>query len=127
MPNDSAQFYHDSAFIGRLQGRDLIRRNNSIILRKNSIHISLDVFRFTINQMNLNRPISCCSGAIRREKPRSCWSDFTKRELPFRLNYPEVLLLDARPTVVIDISVDSTRASEIAQIHRDLFGDGLPN
>jgi hypothetical protein len=31
------------------------------------------------------------------------------------------------PTVVIDISVDSTRASEVAQIHRDLFGDGLPN
>ena len=31
------------------------------------------------------------------------------------------------PTVVIDISVDSTRASEVVQIHRDLFGDGLPN
>ena len=30
-------------------------------------------------------------------------------------------------TVVIDISVDSTRASEVAQIHRDLFGDGPPN
>ena len=42
--------------------------------------------------MNLNRPISCCSGARRREKPRSCWSDFTKRELPFALK-PGVLLL----------------------------------
>jgi len=31
------------------------------------------------------------------------------------------------PTVLIDISVDSTRASEAAQIHHDLFGDGLPN
>ena len=31
------------------------------------------------------------------------------------------------PTVVIDISVDSKRASEVGQIHRDLFGDGLPN
>ena len=31
------------------------------------------------------------------------------------------------PTVVIDISVDSTRASEVAQIHHGLFGDGLPN
>src|SRR5438046_10627624 len=41
--------------------------------------------------MSLNQPVSCCSGAIRREKPRSCWSDFTKRELPFALN-PEVLL-----------------------------------
>ena len=41
--------------------------------------------------MNL-KPISCCSGAIRLEKQRSCWSDFTKRELPFALNL-EVLLL----------------------------------
>ena len=31
------------------------------------------------------------------------------------------------PRTVIDISVDSTRASEVAQIHRDLFGDRLPN
>ena len=31
------------------------------------------------------------------------------------------------PTVIIDISVDSTRVSEVAQIHRDLFGDGPPN
>ena len=31
------------------------------------------------------------------------------------------------PTAAIDISVDSARASEVAQIHRDLFGDGLPN
>jgi hypothetical protein len=30
-------------------------------------------------------------------------------------------------TVLIDISVDSTRADEVAQIHRDLFGDGVPN
>jgi hypothetical protein len=30
-------------------------------------------------------------------------------------------------TVLIDISVDTTRASEVAQIHRDLFGDGPPN
>jgi len=41
--------------------------------------------------MTLNKPISCCSGAIRPGKPGSCWSDFTKRELPFALN-PEVLL-----------------------------------
>jgi hypothetical protein len=34
---------------------------------------------------------------------------------------------EPKPTVVIDISVDSTRASEVAQIHRDLFGDGLQN
>ena len=31
------------------------------------------------------------------------------------------------PTVVIDISVELKRASEVAQIHLDLFGDGLPN
>src|SRR5512140_334793 len=41
--------------------------------------------------MSPNELISCCSEAIRREKPRSCWSDFTKRELPFTLN-PEGLL-----------------------------------
>ena len=34
---------------------------------------------------------------------------------------------EPKPTVVIDISVDSTRASEVAKIHRDLFGDGLQN
>ena len=34
---------------------------------------------------------------------------------------------EPRPTVMIDISVDSTRASEVAQIHRDLFGNGPPN
>ena len=32
---------------------------------------------------------------------------------------------EPRPTVVIDISVDSTRASEVAQIHRDLFGKSI--
>src|SRR5207249_2573621 len=46
--------------------------------------------------MSLNLLISCCSGAIRREKLRSCWSDFTKRELPFALN-PEVLLPSLGP------------------------------
>ena len=30
-------------------------------------------------------------------------------------------------TILIDISVDSTRAGEVAQIHHDLFGDGPPN
>ena len=34
---------------------------------------------------------------------------------------------EPRPTVVIDIRVDSTRASEVAKIHRDLFGDALQN
>jgi len=34
---------------------------------------------------------------------------------------------EPKPTVVIDISVDSTRASEVAKIHRDLFGDALQN
>ena len=34
---------------------------------------------------------------------------------------------EPRPMVVIDISVDPTRASEVAQIHHDLFGDGPPN
>jgi hypothetical protein len=41
--------------------------------------------------MSPNEPISCCSEAFRREKPRRCWSNFTRRELPFALN-PEGLL-----------------------------------
>jgi hypothetical protein len=32
---------------------------------------------------------------------------------------------DPVSTILIDISVDSTHADEVAQIHRDLFGDGL--
>jgi hypothetical protein len=31
------------------------------------------------------------------------------------------------PPVTMDISVDSARSSEVAEIQRDLFGDGLPN
>jgi hypothetical protein len=31
------------------------------------------------------------------------------------------------PTAAIDISVDSTRRSEVSQIQRDVFGDTLPN
>jgi hypothetical protein len=31
------------------------------------------------------------------------------------------------PTAVIDITVDSSRAEEVSQIQRDLFGDALPN
>lgn len=31
------------------------------------------------------------------------------------------------PTAAIDISVDAGRASEVAQIQRDIFGDALPN
>ena len=31
------------------------------------------------------------------------------------------------PTAALDISVDSARTSKADQIHRDLFGDGLPN
>jgi hypothetical protein len=31
------------------------------------------------------------------------------------------------PPVTMDISVESSRSSEVAQIQRELFGDGLPN
>ena len=31
------------------------------------------------------------------------------------------------PTASIDISVDPARSAEVDQIHRDLFGDSLPN
>ena len=51
---------------------------------------------------------------------------FHQAEIAFRTQ-PRTPPPEPKPTVVIDISVDSTRASEVAQIHRDLFGDGLPN
>lgn len=31
------------------------------------------------------------------------------------------------PTVSMDISVDAARSAEVDRIHRELFGDGLPN
>lgn len=31
------------------------------------------------------------------------------------------------PTVSMDISVDPARSAEVEHIHRELFGDGLPN
>ena len=33
----------------------------------------------------------------------------------------------AGPTIDIDVSVEAGRASEAAQIHRELFGDEVPN
>jgi hypothetical protein len=51
---------------------------------------------------------------------------FHQAGIAFRTQ-PRSLPPEPEPTVVIDISVESTRASEVAQIHRDLFGDGPPN
>ena len=51
---------------------------------------------------------------------------FHQAGIAFRTQ-PRSLLPEPEPTVVIDISVDSTRAGEVAQIHRNLFGDGPPN
>ena len=31
------------------------------------------------------------------------------------------------PSVTMDISVDAARTNDVAQIQRELFGDGLPN
>jgi hypothetical protein len=31
------------------------------------------------------------------------------------------------PTAAIYISVDASRGTEVAEVHRNLFGDGLPN
>ncbi len=33
----------------------------------------------------------------------------------------------AGPTITLQIRVDPARSAEVAQIHRELFGDGLPN
>ena len=51
----------------------------------------VDVFNSRMKSNEPERGDFVCSEAIRREKPRSCWSDFTKRESPFALN-PEGLL-----------------------------------
>ena len=51
---------------------------------------------------------------------------FQQAGIPFRAQ-PRSPLPEPGPTAVLDISVDSARASEVDQIHRDLFGDGLPN
>jgi hypothetical protein len=51
---------------------------------------------------------------------------FHQAGIPFRTQ-PRRPPPEPRPTVVIDISVNSTRVGEAAQIHRDLFGDALPN
>ena len=33
----------------------------------------------------------------------------------------------AGPTITMQIKVDPTRSAEVDRIHRELFGDGLPN
>jgi hypothetical protein len=51
---------------------------------------------------------------------------FHQAGIAFRTQ-PRTLPPEPVSTILIDISVDSTRAGEVAQIHRDLFADGLPN
>ena len=51
---------------------------------------------------------------------------FHEVEIAFRTQ-PRTPPPEPGPMILIDISVDSTRVSEVAQIHRDLFGDGPPN
>ena len=51
---------------------------------------------------------------------------FEKAGIPFRMQ-PRKPDPQPGPTAAIDISVDAARGTEVAQIHRDLFGDGLPN
>jgi hypothetical protein len=46
--------------------------------------------------------------------------------IPFRAQ-PKKPLPEPGPTAVLYVSVESARASEAAKIHRELFGDGLPN
>jgi len=51
---------------------------------------------------------------------------FEETGIPFRMQ-PRKPAPQPGPTAAIDISVDAARGTEVAQIHRDLFGDGLPN
>ena len=51
---------------------------------------------------------------------------FEKAGIPFRMQ-PRKPSPEPGPTASIYISVDAARGSEVAEIHRDLFGDGLPN
>jgi len=51
---------------------------------------------------------------------------FEQAAILFRTQ-PRKPLPEPGPTAAVDISVDAARATEVAQIHRDLFGDGLPN
>jgi hypothetical protein len=51
---------------------------------------------------------------------------FEQAGISFRAQ-PRSPLPEPGPTAALDVSADSTRASEVDQIHRDLFGDGLPN
>ena len=51
---------------------------------------------------------------------------FKTAGIPFRTQ-PKKPDLQPGPTAGICISVDAARATEVAEIHRNLFGDGLPN
>ena len=51
---------------------------------------------------------------------------FEEAGIPFRMQ-PRKPAPQPGPTAAIDISIDAARGTEVAQIHRDLFGDGLPN
>ena len=51
---------------------------------------------------------------------------FKAAGIPFRMQ-PRKPSPQPGPTAGIYISVDAARGTEVAEIHRDLFGDGLPN
>ena len=51
---------------------------------------------------------------------------FKAAGIPFRMQ-PRKPSPQPGPTAGIYISVDSARGTEVAEIHRDLFGDKLPN
>jgi hypothetical protein len=51
---------------------------------------------------------------------------FKTAGIPFRTQ-PKNPNPEPAPTAAIYIGVDASRGTEVAEIHRDLFGDGLPN
>ena len=93
---------------------------------KNLVEFSLDVSPL---RMKSDEPEETEFVVLERDAPREAaklLARFEDAGIPFRLQ-PRKPDPQPGPTAAIDISVDAARGTEVAQIHRDLFGDGLPN
>ena len=65
-------------------------------------------------------------GSYPAEDAKKLLERFEQAQIAFRTR-PRSPFPQPGPPVTMDISVDSARFSEVAQIQRELFGDGLPN
>ena len=66
MPNNSAQFSHDSAFVGRLRGSERIRRNNSV----NATYTTMKNFQWVLFVL-FNLSLTGCSTMRQQPVPLS--------------------------------------------------------